>query len=207
MLTFESDAATYDHLTVALRGRHQSVNALTAIALAEALREHGFQIPHDAIVRGIETASHPGRLEIWKGSPRFLFDGAHNPAAARAVCEYLDEFVKEPITMIFGAMRDKALSEMTAALFPRADRVILTTLDNPRAASIDALVAVVPEDFDQARVLRAATVAEALQRARTVTPTDGLVSVTGSLYLIGAAQQVLRQQAAAQTGDSASKSG
>src|SRR5207249_876983 len=82
-----------------------------------------------AIIRGIETAGHPGRLEIWKGSPRFLFDGAHNPAGARALREYLDEFVKEPITMIFGAMRDKALGEMTAALFPRADRVILTTLD------------------------------------------------------------------------------
>ena len=193
MVTFESDAATYDHLTVALRGRHQSVNALTAIALAEALRERGFQIPHDAIVRGIETASHPGRLEIWKGPPRFLFDGAHNPAAARALREYLDEFVKEPITMIFGAMRDKTLSEMTAALFPRAERVILTTLDNPRAASIDALAAVVPEDFDQARVLRASTVGEALQLARTVTPTDDLVCVTGSLYLVGAAQGALRE--------------
>src|SRR5712675_1862183 len=96
-------------------------------------------------------------------------------------------------------MRDKALGEMTAALFPRADRVILTTLDNPRAASIDALAAVVPEDFDQGRVLRASTVAEALQLARTVTPTDGLVCVTGSLYLIGATQQALRQQAAADT--------
>lgn len=183
-----------DSVTVALRGRHQSVNALTAIALAEALREHGFQIPKRAIVRGIETANHPGRLEIWEGPPRWLLDGAHNPAAARVLREYLDEFVKEPIVMIFGAMRDKALGEMTAALFPRADRVILTTLDNPRGASIEALVAVVPEDFDQGRILRAFSIDEALQFARTVTPTDGVVCVTGSLYLIGAAQAVLRSR-------------
>lgn len=188
ILNFDSVSAAYHTVTVALRGRHQSVNALTAIALAEALREHGLQISHDAIVRGIETANHPGRLEIWEGSPRFLFDGAHNPAAARALCEYLDEFVKDPIVMIFGAMRDKALREMTAALFPRADKVILTTLDNPRAASIDALVAVVPEDFDRERILRAFSVDDALQLTRTVTPTDGVVCVTGSLYLIGAAQ-------------------
>ena len=206
ILTFDRDSARYENVTVALRGRHQSVNALTAIALAEALREHGFQIPKRAIVRGIETANHPGRLEIWNGPPRFLFDGAHNPAAARALREYLDEFVKDPIVMIFGAMRDKALGEMTAALFPRADRVILTTLDNPRAASIDALVAIVPEDFDHGRVLRASSVAEALQLARTVTPTDGLVCVTGSLYLVGAAQQVLREQAAKVAIDCASTS-
>jgi dihydrofolate synthase/folylpolyglutamate synthase len=186
IVTFDSDS-----VTVALRGRHQSVNALTAIALAEALREHGFQISKRAIVRGIETANHPGRLEIWEGPPRWLFDGAHNPAAARVLREYLDEFVKEPIAMIFGAMRDKALGEMTAALFPRADRVILTTLDNPRAASIDALIDVLPEDFDQRRILRAFSIEEAVQLARTVTPADGLVCVTGSLYLIGAAQAAL----------------
>ena len=193
IVTFDTDSARYEQVTVALRGRHQSVNALTAIALAEALREHGFQIPQRAIVRGIETASHPGRLEIWEGSPRLLFDGAHNPAAARALRDYLDEFIKDPIVMIFGAMRDKALGEMTAALFPRADKVILTTLDNPRAASIDALVAVVPEDFDQGRILRAFNVYEALQLARTVTPTEGVVCVTGSLYLVGAVQGALRE--------------
>ena len=192
IVTFDSDGTSYQNITLGLRGRHQSTNALTAIALAEALREHGFQIPDEAIVRGIETAHHPGRLEIWEVSPRFLFDGAHNPAAARALREYLDEFVKEPIVMIFGGMRDKALKEMAAALFPRADIVILTSLDNPRAASIDALVAAVPEDFDQGRILRAANVDKTLQLARTVTPANGLVCVTGSLHLVGAVQRALR---------------
>jgi len=191
VITFDEDSARDKNLIVALRGRHQSVNALTAISLAEALRELGFQIPQRAIARGIETANHPGRLEIWEGPPRWLFDGAHNPAAARVLREYLDEFVKDPIVMIFGAMGDKALGEMTAALFPRADTLILTTLDNPRAASIEALMTVVPEDFDQARIVSAFSVDEALQLARTLTPTNGVVCVTGSLYLIGAAQAAL----------------
>lgn len=194
LVSFDIDSSIHCEVTVALRGRHQSVNALTAIALAEAAREHGFQIPPESIVRGIETTQHPGRLEIWDGSPRFLFDGAHNPAAARALRNFLDEFVKEPIVMIFGAMRDKALDEMTAVLFSRADKVILTTLDNPRAASLEALVAALPEGFDQAGVLRASSVDEALQLARTVTPAGGLVCVTGSLYLVGAAQAALRSR-------------
>ncbi len=185
-----------ENISIGLRGRHQLVNVSTAIALAEALRERGFAISRAAIIHGVETATHPGRLELWEASdylPQILFDGAHNPAAALALRYYLDEFIKQPITMIFGAMRDKALPGMTATLFPKADELILTRLDNPRAASVEMLMAVVPEDFDKGRIHQASSVAEALQLADEVTPANGLVCVTGSLYLVGAVQQALKE--------------
>ena len=122
---------------IGLRGRHQIQNAATAVALAEALHERGFAISNEAIVTGLENATHPGRLEIWEGRPQILFDGAHNPAAARALRDYLDEFVKGPVTMIFGVMRDKALKEMAAILFPAARELILTQIENPRALRSD----------------------------------------------------------------------
>jgi dihydrofolate synthase/folylpolyglutamate synthase len=175
-----------------LRGQHQLINAATAIALAEALRERGFAIAQDAIQNGLKAVSHPGRLELWEGEPQILFDGAHNPAAARALRVYLDENVSAPITMIFGAMRDKALSEMAATLFPKATELILTELDNPRAASIEMLTAAVPDNFDQTRMHQAASVAEAFSIARRVTGPSGLICVTGSLHLIGAVQTSLK---------------
>src|SRR5206468_2053739 len=110
VISFQTESAKYENVMLSLRGRHQIENALTAIVIAEALAEKGFRISPDEIVRGIETANHPGRLELWDGSPQFLFDGAHNPAAAQALRNYLDEFIREPVTMIFGAMRDKALN-------------------------------------------------------------------------------------------------
>ena len=186
--TFVTDQDVYKDLRLGLRGRHQTTNALTAIALAETLRERGFAITREAIIRGVESAKHPGRLELWEGAPRFLFDGAHNPASARALREYLDEFVKEPIVMILGAMRDKALDEMAAALLPRAEVLILTALDNPRAASLDALRAAVSDSFDEGKVLQASSADDAVRLARRVTPANGLVCVTGSLYLVGAVQ-------------------
>jgi dihydrofolate synthase/folylpolyglutamate synthase len=185
---------SYEDISIGLRGRHQIVNVSTAMALAEALRERGFAITREAIIRGVQTATHPGRLELWEGQPRILFDGAHNPAAARALREYLDEFVAEPITMIFGAMRDKALPEMAATLFPKANELILTKLDNPRAATIEMLKAVVPENIDETRVRFSPSAGEALRIAFQLTPANGLICVTGSLYLVGAAQQALKSR-------------
>jgi len=172
-----------------LRGRHQVVNATTAAAMGESLRALGFIIPDEAIAKGLEGAEHRGRLELWDGQPQILFDGAHNPAAARALRDYLDEFVDHPITMIFGAMRDKALHEMAAILFPVAVRIVLTPLDNPRAATVEAMESAAPSDFDRSKLFRATSVDDAIRIAREMTPPTALIVVTGSLYLIGAIQK------------------
>ena len=194
LIALANDDHKQENVRLGLRGRHQATNALTALALAEALRERGFTIPGQAIVEGIESARHPGRLELWEGQPGILFDGAHNPAAADALRAYLDEFVKEPITMIFGAMNDKALDEMAATLFPKANVLVLTKLDNPRAASLDMLTAAVPDSIDEGMLRQASSPAEAVRLAREFTPANGLVCITGSLYLVGAVQEILNRE-------------
>src|SRR5438105_3585757 len=184
----------FEEVLLGLRGRHQVTNAAVAVALAEALRERGFEISADAVKCGIETATHPGRLEFWEGSPPILFDGAHNPAAARVLREYLDEFVTKPITMVFSAMQDKALSKLASILFSAADTLILTELDNPRGASLELLKHAVPRNIDGAKVQSARSVDEAMMLAERVASPTGLICVTGSLYLVGAVQKVLRHQ-------------
>src|SRR5258708_8071115 len=166
------EPSRHKNISIGLRGRHQMANAATAIALAEALRERGFAISPEAIVKGVETARHPGRLELWEGLPRILFDGAHNPAAARALRDYLDEFVTQPITMIFGAMRDKALTEMAAVLFPAASQLILTELDNPRAASLEMLELAALDNFAARGIHQASSADEAIQIAIAMTPAN-----------------------------------
>lgn len=193
-ITFSTPHDQYEKVQLGLRGRHQIDNALVAVALAETLGERGFPISKTAIVRGLETAAHPGRLELWECQPPLIFDGAHNPAAARALRDYLDEFVKSPVTMIFGAMKDKRLQEMASLLFPVASELILTEIDNPRAASRQELIGAVPTDFDQNNLRSASSVSDALKTAGEITPDDGLICITGSLYLIGAAQAILNSQ-------------
>ena len=88
---------------------------------------------------GLENAQHPGRLELIAHKPAFLLDGAHNPAGCQSLRAYLEEFAPRPLTLVFGAMRDKQLDQIGEILFPVADVLILTPIENPRSASIETL--------------------------------------------------------------------
>lgn len=188
----ETARDVYERVHLSLPGRHQVINAALAIELAKLLRERGFAVPREAIIAGVETAQHPGRLEIdERGTPSMIFDGAHNGAGARALRDYLSEFVHAPVTLIFGAMRDKDLCEIAATLFPVAERLILTRIENRRAASFDELQPVVPRTFDFDRIAFADNANDALHMARVLTPPGGVVCVTGSLYLVGEVKRIL----------------
>lgn len=171
-------------VNLALRGRHQQENAAVAIRLAELLRETGFDIPHAAVVRGLETAQHPARLELIQHEPAFLIDGAHNPAGAESLRAYLDEFARRPLTLVFGAMRDKQLEQIGEILFPVADLLVLTTVDNPRSATSEMLEPIAKR-FGRGKILKSDGSATALQMALDHTSCEGMICVAGSLYLAG----------------------
>jgi len=174
------------NFTLNLRGAHQIQNASVAIRLAEALRQHGFSISTQQIGLGLARVQHAGRLELiqLEKIPPFLLDGAHNPAGAQALRNYLDEFEHGPLTLVFGAMSDKRLDQIAEILFPVPDRLILTTVNNPRSALLETL-APLAKQFARGNVTESVSSAEAVRIAITQTPKDGLICVTGSLYLIG----------------------
>jgi dihydrofolate synthase / folylpolyglutamate synthase len=192
--TFTTPEDRYESTPLGLRGRHQITNAALAIRLAEALRQHRFKIPHAAIASGLESAKHPGRLEVISANPRVLLDGAHNPSGAAALKEYLGEFARGQITLVFGAMKDKRLDEMAEVLFPLANNLVLTEPQNPRAASVDQLEELARQIIPSVPVRKVSSVAEALKVAREVTSDNGLIAVAGSLYLIGEVKIALREK-------------
>ncbi len=183
-VTFENGGNRYEKVWLGLRGRHQIENAALAIRLAEVLKIHGFTIPSSAIHAGLQTAQHPGRLELIPHTPSFLLDGAHNPAGCRSLREYLDEFARHPVTLVFGAMRDKQLDQIGEILFPIADVLILTPVENPRSAPVEMLRSVANR-YARGTVIESQSSAEALQLAGARTPPQSLICVAGSLYLIG----------------------
>ncbi|MBV9924181.1 MAG: bifunctional folylpolyglutamate synthase/dihydrofolate synthase [Acidobacteria bacterium] len=195
-VSLRTSSAEYAGVRLALRGRHQLTNAAVAVALAELLAEDGFEISREAIVEGLETAEHAGRLELDERTrPPILYDGAHNAAGARALRAYLDEFAPAGVTMVFGAMRDKELEEIGRVLFPAARHLILTAPANPRAATVERLLRAVPVPPSSSTIALAPSSRDALVIARTHTPADGLVCVTGSLYLVGEVKAQLEPNA------------
>jgi dihydrofolate synthase/folylpolyglutamate synthase len=178
-VTFESARSRYEKVWLGLRGEHQVDNTAVAIRLAELL-----QIPSPAIVAGISSATHPGRLELIQRRPAILLDGAHNPAGCQSLRDYLDAFAPRPLTLVFGAMRDKQIEQIGEILFPIAELLVLTPIQNPRSASIETLAAVA-DRFAKGRVMKAQSSLQALRIATETTPPDGLICIAGSLYLIG----------------------
>ena len=171
-----------------LVGRHQLRNVALAIAAAEELSKKGLKgITADSVERGVRETRWPGRFQVVPANtswPEMVFDVAHNPAGAWALRSALSErYDDRPVIFVFGAMRDKAISEMTEILFPLAVRVITTRPNNPRAAS--------PEEIQQAGSKTGAEievildVGSALERARSSAKGGGVVVVTGSIYLVG----------------------
>lgn len=196
VVTFATKAGRYERLSLGLRGTHQIVNVSVALQLAESLRGRGFAIPDAAVVKGIQTATHPGRLELIKGDPAILLDGAHNPSGAAALRDYLNQFVSVPVTLIFGAMNDKRLEEIAAVLFPVAAHLILTEPDNPRSTSVEALRDLAAGIVARETIVVTRSTSEALRIAQQVTPPDGLICVTGSLYLVGEIRALLNSVSA-----------
>jgi dihydrofolate synthase/folylpolyglutamate synthase len=119
--------------------------------------------------------------------PEIILDGAHNPAGARAVAAYLERFCAgRRVWLVYGAMRDKAVAEMSAILFPLAREVILTAPDQARAVRPE----LIREMVSHPRLRIAPRVADALAAAREAAPED-VVLVTGSLFLVGEARALL----------------
>jgi dihydrofolate synthase / folylpolyglutamate synthase len=183
-IRYRTSRAEYGAL-LSLRGRHQAFNALTAIHIAEGLIEEGWEVSPAAINEGLSGAEWPGRLEIANISNRLLLlDGAHNVEGARSLRGFLAEhFSTRPITLIFGAMADKAIDEMGELLFPIAQKVIVTRVENLRAAEPRRLQEIAAKWHENVNC--ADDVKQALALAVNVTPQNGLICACGSLFLIG----------------------
>jgi len=177
-----------------LAGRHQLRNIALAIAAAVELREQGFtQITAQSIESGIRETRWPGRFQVLRAAsddPEYVFDVAHNPAGAWALRSTLSAvYGDRPFTLVFGVLRDKAMSEIAEILFPVAERVIATHAENPRSATTSEIrqaASRIAVDIQEA-----ANVASALQIARRTAGPNGVVVVTGSIYIVGEAMRCL----------------
>ena len=171
-------------LRTRLLGRHQIENAATAYAALTVVGKAGIAVPDEAIQKGFAQVRWPGRFEVYPGEPVLVFDGAHNRYSAKMLAETVEEvFPGKPVCLVFGASEDKDIAGMFAELLPKADHLLLVKADHPRAATLERLVELAsaydcpystygqPADF--------------YHEASRIIGRQGVVLVTGSLYVVG----------------------
>jgi dihydrofolate synthase / folylpolyglutamate synthase len=175
-----------------LLGKIQLMNSAIAIATIQTLQNQGWQIPETAIQNGIAKTQWPGRLQQTTWNQRkILIDGAHNPAAAIALREYVDNLntSQPPINWVIGILATKDCDDILKALLKKGDRLYLVPVPDqnstPPAELSTIAQTICPEltlcqTFPDLTTALDAAVAE-----------NNLTILCGSLYLVG---HFLKQQ-------------
>lgn len=121
-------------LALGLRGNLQRLNAAVAVGAANALAERGWPISADAIQQGLLQARWPGRLDQRRFQGRLLLvDGAHNPPAAAALRQELDQLDRQsgttqPRRWLIGMQRHKDAPQLLSSLLRPGDAVRVVAL-------------------------------------------------------------------------------
>ena len=178
--------------TIAMPGRHQLQNAMTTLRTVSALRERGWNIPVEAVVRGLARARMPGRLERLSDQPLVLLDGAHNAAGVEALCRAVDELLKmRRLHVVMGMVRDKEYEHCVREMARRADVFYACAPEaDDRAVNEHAIAALAEQDC--AEVYDCPSAAQALALALGKAGPKDCVLVCGSLYLIGETEKILK---------------
>jgi dihydrofolate synthase/folylpolyglutamate synthase len=162
-----------------LEGAHQLENAAIALALARWTPVADLA----TAARGLERVAWPGRFErLRHGGVELILDGAHNADGACALAETLRGAGISGATLLFGAMDDKDVEGVAAALRSFVARSVLTEPPGRAPAPLARLAAA----FHGIEAVCVRDPSAALRRALTETPPGGTLLVAGSLYLVGA---------------------
>jgi dihydrofolate synthase/folylpolyglutamate synthase len=188
----------YDDSPIALPGDHQKQNAAVAIAALRAAKacpeaSRRIDVDDSTIARGLASINWPARFQKW--DDRTIIDGAHNPAAARALAEtWREVFGDQKATLILAILSDKDLRGIFEALVPIADSVILPKIRSERAAAPEELAKVASTITPPLPYSIAPTVGDSLTLAHAK---PNPILITGSLHFAGEVLAHLRGEPAA----------
>jgi len=177
----------YENLRIGLKGRHQMINAATAIEAARVLKTMGFKISDEAMSEGLKNILWPGRFELLMSNPDVVVDGAHNAASARALAQTLvEEYPHRRVILVLGISEDKDVAAICNSLKDNAARIFLTRARHPRAHVFTQAEG--KNYFGDKPFEIIESLPEALEKAlQTADPRD-VVLVTGSIFVVAEAR-------------------
>lgn len=167
-----------------LLGEFQLVNSALAIAAVRILQKKGWQISQEAIVEGMAKTQWLGRLQwyTWQNH-QILIDGAHNPAAAQALRQFVDTLDVNSVTWVMGMLSTKDHGDIFAALLRSHDRLFLVPVPDHSSADPEQLALLAQKICP--KLSECSTYIEVESALTSATASDNLIVLCGSLYLVG----------------------
>ncbi|MFA5146236.1 MAG: folylpolyglutamate synthase/dihydrofolate synthase family protein [Candidatus Omnitrophota bacterium] len=194
----------YPGLESSLLGPHQVVNAAVAIGVIEALKLRGISVAGEAVIDGVRTARWEGRFEIAGRSPFIVLDGAQNRASAHALARAVKKiFTYGELILVLGVCKDKDIRGILEELLPLSGLVILTKSKvTERALDPSVMKGIMDSERNMRApgrrdILLTGNVRDALREARLRAKKESLILVTGSLFVVGEARELLIAQPSA----------
>ncbi len=184
-LFFWGDKLQLKNLELGLNGNFQGRNAALALTVIEVLMTLGINVSEENIRCGLKHTKWPGRMDVIETHPTILVDGAHNPAAMKALATSLDIFPYDRLLVVLGVMEDKDIGGIVSQIAPKADHIIYTRPKYPRAADPELLWKYGRDCHRSGEVV--SFIGQAIDKARSLAKETDLIVICGSLFTVGEA--------------------
>jgi dihydrofolate synthase / folylpolyglutamate synthase len=182
--TMKTPAGSIDGLEPGLVGAMQLHNSALAVAAVQA---SGAEVSIEAMQQGIRQAWLPGRFQRVRAMDTdFIFDGAHNAAAAEILVSTLRQVGIEKVNLITNMLRGHDPNLFYRVIAPLVQEAHVVPIDFPRAIPV-------PEAQKNLRPILANVVGhETVEDAvMAVRGSELPVLVTASNYVVGAVMRSL----------------
>src|ERR1051326_5716646 len=177
-----------NNISLPLAGEFQKLNAALALAVVRSL-DTNLPVSETAMLDGLLRVQWAGRLQVIRrpGGQVILLDGAHNPAGAEMLCAEAQRLLPAKPALILGILADKDWETMGRLLAPIAGRVLLTPIQSERSLLPEKLRTVAQKANAEAEIVICSSLADALDQVQD----EPAIIITGSLYLVGEALELL----------------
>lgn len=191
----------YREVFIPLPGRHQVINCASAIAAAEIAVKGVCNSTAPSVwdtgwVRAVRASlaalNCPGRIEVIAKAPLVIVDSAHTVESVHALRITIEQYIgARDVTLVLGISQDKNIEGVLDELLPFVASAIFTSTDNPRSADPIELKRLAEERANN-KCYAIPDITDAISLAERITDKTGLICITGSTFLAGAARRRLR---------------
>lgn len=174
-----------------LQGNYQRINFGVVFAVLSELQNQGIKVSDSAVKEGLLNVRWPGRFEIIHKEPAIILDGAHNPNGMKVLVDSLNSLkITGSKIMLLGIQEDKDAEKMIAIAEKWATHFILTKWSSIKALRPEKLLELLGKLKEDAIVTD--TLQEGITIALSMSSSTDCLVISGSLYLVGEARELLK---------------